>query len=55
VVVAKNLYTDRKETTFYMRRNNTQNNTKAQNKQNRKQIIQDKKTNIKGIIKTTNK
>jgi len=34
-----------------MERNNTQNNTKTQNAQNRKQNIKNKKTNIKRIIK----
>jgi hypothetical protein len=46
-----NLYKNRKETTVYMRRNTTQNNTKTQNTQNRKKNINNKKTNIKRIIK----
>jgi hypothetical protein len=39
-----NLNTNRKQTTMYMRRNHTQNNTKTQNTQNRKQSIQKKKS-----------
>ena len=46
-VAHKNSHTNRNETIIYMRRNNTQNNTKTQNTKNRKQNIQNKKTNIK--------
>jgi hypothetical protein len=46
-VAHKNSHTNRNETTIYMRRNNTQKNTKTQNTQNRKQNIQNKKTNTK--------
>ena len=45
------LNTNRKQTTMYMRRNNTQNNTETQNTQNRKQNIQKKKTNKRRRIK----
>ena len=40
------MYPDRKETTIYMRRNNTQNNTSTHNTKYKKM-----KTNIKPIIK----
>ena len=36
---------------MYLRRNNTQKNTKTQNPQNRKQNIQNKKVNVKRMIK----
>jgi uncharacterized membrane protein len=39
------------ETVKCRRRNNTQNNTKAQNTQNRKQNIQNKKTDLKRILR----
>ena len=45
-----NLYKNMSRTAKYERRNNTQNNTKTQNRQNRKHI-QNKKTNIKRILK----
>jgi hypothetical protein len=46
------LYENRKERTIYMRRNDTQDNTKTENKQKGKKKVQNKETNISGIRKT---
>jgi hypothetical protein len=51
VAVARELYTVRKEIALYMRRMDTQNNTKTKNAQNRKPNIHNKKTNTKRIIR----
>ena len=53
VVVSKLVH--RKDTTIFTRRNNTQNDTKTQNTQSRKQNTQNKTTNIKRVIRTKQK
>ena len=46
------MYTDRKETAIYLSRNTTQNSTKHRKHELENKTYKNKKTNIKGIIKT---